>query len=188
MIEELENRKWEVLSSRHIVQRDEWLSIREECVKLPNGVVIPSWYIFEFPDWINVIAITKEGRFVIIDQYRHAVQTTNYELVAWVVDKGETPIQAAKRELLEETGYGKGQWSYFMHLSPNPTNHNNTSHTFLVKGVERISDQHLEKSEDIRVHLFTSIEVEQMLKENLIIQALHVAPLYKYLHERGTQN
>lgn len=180
MVEKLENRKWKVLESKHIIERDEWLSVRQEKVELPSGVIIPSWYILEFPDWINVIAITEEGKMVMIDQYRHAVGTTNYELVAGVVDKGESPLEAAQRELLEESGYGDGNWIPYMKLSPNPTNHSNTSHTFLATGVKKITNQHTEASEDIRVHILSQEDVFDLLQSGEIIQALHAAPLYKY--------
>ena len=66
-----------------------------------QGTQIPAWFVMDFPNWINVIAITKDGDFVMIDQYRHALGETHYELVAGGVDEGETPLQAAMRELSE---------------------------------------------------------------------------------------
>lgn len=180
MIERPENRPWKVLRSEHILNLGQWLSVRQECVELPSGRRIPTWFVLEFPDWINVIAITKDGRFVMEDQYRHALGQTRYELVAGVVDPGETPLQAAQRELSEETGYGGGQWQLFMTLSPNPTNHNNLSYTFLATDVEPLDAQHQEPTEDIRVHVLTREEVHELLMQGEIIQALHAAPLWKY--------
>jgi len=176
----LENRKWKVLKSEHILRIGPWLSVRQETVELPSGKQIPTWFILEFPDWINVIALTKDGKMVMIDQYRHALGETHYEIVAGVVDEGETPLEAAKRELLEETGFGGGEWSEFMVLSPNPTNHNNHSYTFLATGVEPVTTQHQEATEDIRVHILEQSEVREMLAQGEIIQALHAAPLWKY--------
>ena len=180
MIERLQNRKWKVIKSENILRLGPWLSVRQEEVELPNGHRIPTWYILEFPDWINVIAVTKDGRMVLIDQYRHALGETRYEIVAGVVDPGETPLHAAQRELSEETGFGGGTWQEFMVLSPNPTNHNNRSITFLATDVEQLSAPHEEESEDIRVHVLTKEEVRQLLEEGEIIQALHAAPLWKY--------
>ena len=180
MIEKLENRAWKVLKSENILNLGPWLNVRQEVVELPNGTQIPAWFVMDFPNWVNVIAITKDGDFVMIDQYRHALGETHYELVAGVVDEGETPLQAAMRELSEETGYEGGEWQAFMQLSPNPTNHTNMSYTFLAMGVEKMREPHQEPSEDIHVHILTRDEVLQLLTSGEIIQALHAAPLWKY--------
>ena len=180
MIEKLENRKWKVLKSEHILRLGQWLSVRQEEVQLPSGTVIPTWFVLEFPNWINVIAITKDGEMVMEDQYRHALGETHYELVAGVIDPGETPLEAAKRELSEETGYEGGEWELYMTLSPNPTNHNNLSYTFLARGVEKAREQHQERTEDIRVHVMKQEEVRTLLERGEIVQALHAAPLWKY--------
>ena len=180
MIKKLENRKWRVLKSTPLLNLGPWLNVRQEVVELPNGTQIPAWFVMDFPNWVNVIAITQEGDFVMIDQYRHALGKTHYELVAGVVDEGETPLQAAMRELSEETGYEGGEWQAFMQLSPNPTNHTNMSYTFLATGVEKMREPHQEPSEDIHVHILTPDEVQQLLTSGEIIQALHAAPLWKY--------
>lgn len=180
MISKPENRKWKVLESKKLLNKGTWMNLREEKVQLPSGAIIPEWFILEFPDWINVIAITKDGNFVMEDQYRHGIGETHYELVAGVIDAGETPLEAAQRELSEETGYGGGKWELFMTLSPNPTNHTNRSYTFLATGVEKLSEQHQEKTEDIHVDIFSRTDVKQLLESGEIIQALHAAPLWKY--------
>ena len=179
------HRPWKVVGSKPLLQNLPWLNLRQECVELPNGQQIPTWYIYDFPDWINVIAITKDGRFVMESQYRHGLGTTNYELCAGVIDAGETPLQAAHRELLEETGYSGGEWTPFMKLCPNPTNHSNYSHTFLAVGVEKNQERHLEKTEDIDVYLMTADEVLEVLRQGGIVQALHAAPLWKYFCLKG---
>ena len=176
------NRPWKVLKSENILRLGPWLSVRQECVELPSGKQIPTWFVLEFPDWINVIAVTKDGHLVMIDQYRHALGETHYEIVAGVVDAGETPLEAAKRELMEETGFGGGEWSEFMVLSPNPTNHNNHSYTFLATGVEPLEQPHQESTEDIHTHIMTHDEVKQLLENGEIVQALHAAPLWKYFY------
>lgn len=180
MIKKLENRKWKVLDSKKLLSKGTWMNLRQEKVQLPSGAIVPEWFVLEFPDWINVIAITKKGEFVMEDQYRHALGETHYELVAGVIDEGETPLEAAKRELSEETGYGGGEWQLFMTLSPNPTNHTNKSYTFLATGVEKLSEQHQETTEDIHVDIFKEEEVRELLESGQIIQALHSAPLWKF--------
>ena len=181
MIQTLENRKWKVLKSEYIAQEGPWFTVRKECVELPSGVQIPTWYIFDFPNWVNVIAITKEGEFVMIDQYRHGRGVTKYELVAGVIDPEDAnPMEAGKRELLEETGFGGGEWQEYMVLCPNPGNHSNLQYTYLATGVERIDGGHQEATEDIHVHLLTKDDVRELLDKGEILQALHAAPLWKY--------
>ncbi|MBQ9705846.1 MAG: NUDIX hydrolase [Paludibacteraceae bacterium] len=177
------HRPWKVLKSEHILQNLPWLNLRQELVELPNGAQIPTWYIYDFPDWINVIALTSDGRFVFESQYRHGLGRTCYELCAGVIDKGEAPLHAAQRELLEETGYAGGEWRLYMTLSPNPTNHSNLSYTFLATGVERVAEARQERTEDIDCYLFSAAEVLDILRSGGIIQALHAAPLWRYMAE-----
>ena len=183
-IQRPKHRPWKVLSSEYLAKRP-WFTVRRESVQLPTGAVVPEWYIFEFPDGVNIIAITTKGEFVMISQYRHALGETRYELVAGCCDEGETPEQSARRELLEETGYGGGVWREFFITSANPTNHNNTVYTFLAEGVEPVAEQHTEQSEDIQVHIMSPEEVLELLESNEIMQCTHAAPLWRYFAERA---
>lgn len=173
------HRPFQVLESEYIARRP-WFTVRRDKVALPTGAIVPEWYVYEFPDWVNVIAITKQGEFVMISQYRHALGRTNFELVAGCCEEGETAEQSARRELLEETGYGGGEWQQFMVTSPNPTNHNNLTYTFLATDVELIDTQHTEEGEDIEVHIMSREEVVELLEADEIIQSLHSAPLWRY--------
>lgn len=184
MAKTLKNRKWQVLSTEYLLREGAWCTVRRDTVQIPSGVVIPHWYVFEFPTWANVIAVTKEEKIVLISQYRHGLGETYYELPAGMVDPtDDSPMDGAKRELEEETGYGGGRWSLYMTVSPNPSNHNNLQYTFLAEDVELAVDRHPEESEDIEVHLFTKEEVREILEQGQIIQALHLAPLWKYFAE-----
>ncbi len=80
-----EPQPWKVLTSEYIAQ-DPWFTVRKEKVQLPNGSQIDSYYISEFPDWVNVIAITKENKLILVRQYRHGIARVSYELCAGVCD------------------------------------------------------------------------------------------------------
>lgn len=149
-------------------------------MELPDGRVIPEFYVLEYPDWVNVIAITKDGQFVMERQFRYAAGMTSYEIPCGVVEEGETPLEAIQRELMEETGYGGGEWKLLMKISPNPTSMTNMTYCYLATGVEKLSDQHLDATEDLTVHLMSREDVWQLLEKNEIIQSLMVAPLMKY--------
>ena len=176
------HRPFKVLSSEYLARRP-WFTVRRERVELPTGAIVPEWYIMEFPDWVNVIAKTRQGQFVMISQYRHGLGVTRYELVAGCCEEGETPEQSVRRELLEETGYAGGRWRQFFLTSANPTNHNNLVYTFLAEDVELVAEQHTEAGEDIEVHLMTAEEVRELLDADEIVQCTHAAPLWRYVAE-----
>ena len=93
-----EDGKWDIINSEYLFRRP-WLTVRHDQVRLPDGRINPEFYVLEYPDWVNVIAITEDGMFVLERQYRHGLGKTCYEIPAGVIEKGETPLEAAKREL-----------------------------------------------------------------------------------------
>ena len=175
-------KKWETLKSDYIIKR-QWLTARRDEVQLPNGVIHDEYYVLEYPDWVNVIAEDCNGNLIIERQWRHGLGIVSNEICASVIEKDEEPLNAAKRELQEETGFGGGTWSKLMTISPNPSTTNNLCHCFLAKGVEPISSQHLDKTEDIEFQLLPKTKVFEMLKNGDFMQALMIAPLWKYFSE-----
>lgn len=174
---------WKVISSEYL-HKEPWLTVRRDHIVLPNGNHIPSYYILEYPNWVNTIAITLDGQFILIRQYRPGIGKTAYELCAGVCEKEDaSPLVSAQRELLEETGYGKGNWKEYMQLSPNASTHTNITYCFLATDVEKISEAHLEDTEDLTVHLLSLQEVKHLLQQGSIYQALMAAPLWKYMAE-----
>ncbi|MFA7211847.1 MAG: NUDIX hydrolase [Bacteroidales bacterium] len=170
---------WKILSSRYLFNRP-WLTVRCESLEIPGGHVIPEYYVLEYPEWINITAITPEGEFIFVKQYRRGLDVDSLELCAGVCDPGETPLEAAKRELLEETGYGMGEWSLIMTISANPGTHNNLTYCYLARNVYPVAPPHPEETEDLSVHLLSENQVLDLLKNDELKQALHVAPLWKY--------
>lgn len=179
-----EKMKWETLSTEYLYRRP-WLTARRDVVRLPNGKVYDEYYVLEYPTWINVIALTKDGRFVMVKQYRHGLGIVATELCAGVAEEGEDPLQTARRELLEETGFGGGEWELNMVISANPSSQNNLSYSFIARGVERIAEQHLDATEEIKVEILTEDEVWDMLVNDNMKQALMAAPLWKYFALKG---
>lgn len=175
----MDNRKWKIIDTEYLIRRP-WLTARRDKVQLPDGRINPEFYILEYPTWVNVIALTDDGRFLMVEQYRHGLQDLFTELVAGVAEQGETPLDAAKRELLEETGYAGGEWQLLTVLSQNPSTTTNLTYCFLAEGVTRVGEQHLDDTEDITVRLLTEAEVYNLLLSDTIKQSLMAAPLWKY--------
>ena len=175
--------KWKTLKSEYIIKRP-WLTARRDTVELPTGVVNDEYYVLEYPTWVNVIAVTNGGEYVFIRQYRHGLGETCMEIVAGVCEEGEQPEAAARRELMEETGYAGGTWRELMTVSANTSTMTNLMHCFLATGVERAGGQHLDRTEDIEVHLLTEEEAFALLAGDKIRQSLMAAPLWKHFYEK----
>lgn len=175
---------WTTISSRYIIRRP-WLTARCDKARMPNGKIHPEFYVLEYPDWVNVIAVTAEGRFVMVRQFRYAMRIVATELCAGVMEDGETPLQAAQRELLEETGYAGGEWSEIMTIGQNPSSCTNLTHCFVASGVHKVAGQHLDATEDVQVVLLSAAELRSMLVNNEMRQALMAAPLWRYFAEQS---
>lgn len=173
-------KKWRTVSSRYIIKRP-WLTARCDEVEMPNGVRNPEFYVLEYPAWVNVVARTTDGMYVMVRQYRHGLDEVFTELCAGVVEKGELPLDAARRELQEETGYGQGEWRLLTVLSANSTTMNNLSYSFFATDVVKVSGQHLDKTEDIKCVLLTKAELIEMLEKDELKQSLMAAPLWQLL-------
>ena len=176
---------WKVLDRRYVLDRRPYMMLREDTVLLPNGARIDDFFVFEYPDWVMTLAVTKAGEFVLIRQYRHGIGAVYYELAAGVAEAQYSMLENAQRELLEETGFGSGDWQPWIQASANPSTHTNTSHIFLAVGVERIDNQQLESTEDIVVQVLPGREVLRILRAGEVFQALHAAALWKYFAEFG---
>ncbi|MBI5490357.1 MAG: NUDIX hydrolase [Deltaproteobacteria bacterium] len=104
-----------------------------------------------FTDWTNVIPVTQDGRVILIRQFRAGARQVTLEIPGGLVEPGETPLEAAKRELREETGYSAADWTPLGSVQPNPAIQGNRCHTFLARGAVPTGGLALEPMEDIEV-------------------------------------
>ena len=175
---------WKVLQSEYLARKP-WFTVRVDRVQLPTGAIIEEYWVSEYRPWVNVVAVTPDDQVLLIRQYRHGLGQVHFELPAGTGDAGETSMEdAARRELLEETGYGGGRWSPFMTLSANPALQNNLAHTFLAEDVVPTADAHPDAGEDLRLHLVAVDDLQALLDGGEVVQALHAAPLLKYVLAR----
>lgn len=166
--------KWQTLSSEYLFN-DLWFKVRKDVCRTPQGKVVEPYYVYEFPDWVSAVAITKEGKVVMVRQYRHAAAEVCLEIPGGCVDGTDADLQdAISRELLEETGYSFSGYKYLGKISSNPSTNNNMMHMFLATGGEKISAQSLDQNEEIEVELFTIEGIKALIRENKIIQSMHV--------------
>lgn len=176
---------WKTLSSKYLFN-DDWLTMRADTCERPDGKIIEPYYVYEFPDWVCAIALTKENKVVMVRQYRHALGQTLLELPGGCVDKTDASLEKAiARELLEETGYEFESFQFLCNTSANPSTNNNMMHVFLARGGALVKEQQLDEAEDIEVHLFSIVEVKQMIRENQLLQSMHVTGLLYGLEKLG---
>ncbi len=169
--------KWQKIASKYLV-KEKWATLRVDTCKLQNGTIKDDYYVLEYPNWANAIALTKENKVILVRQYRFAADIISLELPGGVIDDGEEPADGIKRELLEETGYSFESCELIATLYPNPATSTNQTFTYLLKGGIKTHEQHLDEHEILNVEEYTIDEVKQLLKDNKIDQALHVAGLY----------
>lgn len=159
--------------------RKPWLTVRQDTCETPSGVLVPEYYVLEYPDWVNAMAMTEDGRVILVRQYRHPVEKVLLEVPGGVMDpEDETPEIAMRRELLEETGYVFEDMHFLGIVSPNPSTHTNSVHMFLATGGKKVQEQQLDFNEEIDVELVTVEELEARLKRNEFLQALHSTCLF----------
>jgi 8-oxo-dGTP pyrophosphatase MutT (NUDIX family) len=171
--------KWKVVKSENIIHRP-GLDVYCSQVELPDGTVHDEFYKLHNAAFVCIVAETKDGQIIMERQYRHAVDDVLTEIPAGVVEEGEEPLVAAKRELLEETGFAGGEWKPLLVEYPQPGIQDNKMYSFYAKGVEKVDGQKLDKTEDIHVHLIEQHDVFQMLLNGEFMSAPTSAPLWKY--------
>ncbi|PST85243.1 DNA mismatch repair protein MutT [Pedobacter yulinensis] len=169
--------KWKKLGSRYLVN-EKWATLRVDTCELPDGIVKDDYYVLEYPDWVNAIALTQSGEVILVQQYRHAADIISLEVPGGVIDAGENPETAIKRELLEETGYNFETCELIATLYANPATSTNRTFTYLLTGGVKTHEQHLDEHEILQVSLHSPAEVKALLLENKIAQALHAAALF----------
>lgn len=154
-----------------------WLRVEEQHVALPTGAEIEQFHLLRSPDWASVLALTPTGYVVVVDQYRHGLGRVSRELPAGVVDEGETPEAAARRELLEETGYVAEHWRELMVVAPEPNRSTHLGHFFFATRAERAAEPSLDASEQLAAQLVPVEELVAAATAGELPHCAHVAAI-----------
>lgn len=138
-------------------------------------------------DWVNVVAITDDRRIVLIRQYRHGIDDVTLEIPGGILDPGEDPIAAARRELMEETGYEPSTLKVIGRVRSNPAIINNWTWTVLATGLTATDGLNPDEHEEITVELHPVDAIDGLLRRGAITHALVIDAFMWYRLETGDE-
>ncbi|MBQ3794232.1 MAG: NUDIX hydrolase [Lachnospiraceae bacterium] len=183
-----ENLKWERVKTEHIV-KDEWIDFRRVAYKLPDGNVFSPFYNYSRRNYVIVVASDEQGKFLCVKQFRHGIEKVTTEFPAGGIERSgkqeyadseedktsaEDALVAAKRELIEETGYESDEWQHLITIASNATMADNYAYVYRAKNCRKISGQHLDDTEFLGVEKHSAEEIEEMIRTGNFEQAVHV--------------
>ena len=188
----IENEKleWEEVSCEHIV-KDEWIDFRKSRYRFPDGREFEPYYSYSRRDYVVIVATDEAGNYICVRQYRHGIKRVTTEFCAGGIercdgkeygsrldkDSAEDALAAAKRELMEETGYESDDWKFLLSVPSNATMADNYANIFVAKNCRKVSGQSLDETEFLNVHLHTREEIDEMIADGEFPQASHILAL-----------
>lgn len=190
-----ENLEWEEISCEHIV-KDEYVDFRKQEFRLPNGEIFGPYYTYSRRDYVVIVALDEEGRYICVRQFRQGIKKVTTEFCAGGIERidggdiyagpddvpdenGDRPgwensLEAAKRELKEETGYESDDWKHLLTIASNATVADNYAHVFLARNCRLVQGQDLDDTEFLNVVKYTEVELKELLDTGRFEQAIHV--------------
>lgn len=169
-------REWERVESRDGPEF-EIFHVRTDRARSPRTGEVEEFNIADSPDGVTVVARTPEGELVMVEQFRHALRTVTMETPSGFMDEGESPLEAAVRELREETGYEGDEPRVIGCLELNPSWQTTRVYVVEVKNARRSAERELDEAEDIRVLILTRERVLEMVRTGGIRAAVAVSAL-----------
>ena len=187
---ENENLEWEEVSCEHII-KDEWIDFRKSKYRFPDGREFEPYYSYSRRDYVVIVATDEDGNYICVRQYRHGIKRVTTEFCAGGIERNdgkeygsrldaenaEDALDAAKRELMEETGYESNDWKFLLSVPSNATMADNYANIFVAKNCKKVSGQSLDDTEYLNVHLYSREEIDDMIESGEFPQASHILAL-----------
>jgi ADP-ribose pyrophosphatase len=170
-------RPWERLDSWEVYQA-KIFTVRKERSRSEDSGREHEFDILETSDWVNVIAVTDEGKVALIHQYRHGTREVTLEIPGGMLEADEPPLQAARRELAEETGYTAERWEQIGVVEPNPAFQTNRTYTFIARQARRTAEPQFDPNEEIEVEEYLLEDVPGLMRDGSIKHALVICAFF----------
>lgn len=154
---------WKTLSRQVVLDFSEFLTVESHTVELPDGRVISDWPWVITPDYVNVVALTEAGKFLCFRQTKYGVDGCTLALPGGYLEPGEDPLAAARRELLEETGYQALDWTSLGRYRVNGNRGVGMAHLFLARGAHRVARPDADDLEEQELHCLSRSDIEAAL-------------------------
>ena len=162
-------------------------TVRTDTACCPRTGQEHDFYVLESPDWINVIPLTPDNQVVMVRQYRHGTRQMTLEIPGGLADAGDTAKDAARRELLEETGYEASEIVFLGSAHPQPAILNNRCITYLAHDVLQAQKPDLDDTEDIEIVLVPLSEIPDLIRGGEITNAMVILAFYWYFLQASDQ-
>ena len=178
---------WEEVSRETIV-KDEWIDFRRQAFRFPDGSVFEPYYTYSRRDYVVIVARDENGNYLCVRQYRQGIREVTTEFPAGGIERkdgreygsardasvAENALQAACRELREETGYVSDRWTHLMTVPSNATMADNYAYLFLAEDCRKVTGQELDAMEFLNVEVLTPQELEELVNAGHFQQAVHI--------------
>ena len=177
--------------------QDQWIDFKRSDYRFPDGKVFGPFYSYSRRDYCTIVASDEEGDYLCVRQFRQGIRQVTTEFPAGGIERkdgiqygtghgpdvAEDALEAAKRELLEETGYVSDEWKFLCAIPSNATIADNYAYIFTARNCRKAGTQHLDETEFLYVRKYSAEEIEEMIEKGRFQQAIHI--LAWLLAQRG---